>query len=208
MHDLLFFCIKTTSIERRFVPVPGVPVPGVPVPGVPVPGVPVPGVAVPGVPVPGVPVPGVPVPGVPVPGVAVPGVPVPGVPVPGVPVPGVPVPGVPVPGVPVPGVPVPGVPVPGVAATRAILSDIDDSQHFIPRDFTHDFQFISARLVTFCSYITISNDFCNLVFTVETVIIETVGSSLTEVHTMTANIKFPFFLKFSGASVLFSVTIR
>ena len=81
-------------------------------------------------------------------------------------------------------------------------------QHFIPRDFTHDFQFIGTGLVPFFQNRTVCNDFCNLVVAVKIVIIEAVSSVFTKVHTMTANIKFPFFFKLTGASVLFGVTIR
>ena len=52
-------------------------------------------------------------------------------------------------------------------------------------------------------HFTISNNFCNLVIAVKIIIIEAVGSGLTKVHPMTTNIKSPFFLKFSGAGVLF-----
>lgn len=174
----MFFRVETTGIERRFIPVPDVTIPGI---------------ITPSVPFPGVADPGVPVPSVPVPGIITPGVPVPGVPIPGIPVPSVAVPGVPIPRIIVPGIPV----------ARTIFARIDKLKHFGPRDFTHNFQFVGTRFVTFRYHIATSNDFGHFIIAIETVIIETIGGSLTKMHSVTANLKFAFFFKFAGTGVLF-----
>lgn len=200
----MFFRVETTGIERRFIPVPDVTIPGVVIPGVPVPGVADPGVPVPSVAVPSVPVPSVAVPGVAAPGVEIPGVAVPSVPVPGIITPSVPFPGVPVPGVAVPSVAVPRIIVPGVPVARTIFARIDKLKHFGPRDFTHNFQFVGTRFVTYRYHVAIGNNFGHFIIAIETVIIETIGGSLTKMHSVTANLKFAFFFKFAGTGVLFS----
>lgn len=205
----MFFRVETTGIERRFIPVPDVTIPGVVIPGVPVPGVADPGVPVPSVAVPSVPAPGVAASDVTVPGVAVSSVAVSGIitlqiPTSGIPISEIPVPGVPVPSVAVPGVLVPRIIVPGIPVARTIFARIDKLKHFGPRDFTHNFQFVGTRFVTFRYHIATGNDFGHFIIAIETVIIETIGGSLTKMHSVTANLKFAFFFKFAGTGVLFS----
>jgi hypothetical protein len=148
------------------------------------------------VPIPGVPIPSVPIPGVPIPGVPIPGVPIPGVPIPGVPIPGVPITGVPIPGVPIPGVPITGVPIPGVY----------NFKKFTPRNFTDNFKLVSTGLVTFTHHITICNHFCNFIFRVKTVIVETVSSFYTKMHTMITNAWIYVFFKLSRTFIPFIPT--
>ena len=64
--------------------------------------------------------------------------------------------------------------IPRVVMSCVAISCVDNAQHLVPRNLTHDFDFICTRFSTFRNDIAVRFNFCDFVLRIKSVVLKTV----------------------------------